>query len=186
MTDTTTWGPLAHLIGAWEGNDGVDVAFSNLLGKVINTPYREKADFKPFGPVDNGRQSLYGLDYHSAMWRGDEENPFHTEVGYWLWDGASGEIMKCFVVPRGITTLAGGQSASDATTFTMSASIGDPQYGISSNKYLNDAAPTLSYDTNISILGDGLFSYTQSTILHMRVLSAEMDHSDLNTLRRVS
>jgi len=35
--------------------------------------------------VDNGSQSLYGLDYKSAMWRWDEENPFHTEVGYWLW-----------------------------------------------------------------------------------------------------
>jgi hypothetical protein len=37
---------------------------------------------KPFGPVDNGTQRLYGLDYKSSMWRGDEENPFHTEVGY--------------------------------------------------------------------------------------------------------
>ena len=58
----------------------------------------------PFGPVDNGNQHLYGLDYKSAMWRGDEENPFHTEVGYWLWDAATGEVMKGFVVPRGITT----------------------------------------------------------------------------------
>ena len=43
---------------------------------------------KPFGPVDNGTQALYGLDYRMAAWRGDEENPFHTEVGYWLWDAA--------------------------------------------------------------------------------------------------
>ena len=78
---------------------------------MLATPYLEKVTFKPFGPVDNGSQPLYGLDYKSAMWRGDEENPFHTEVGYWLWDGATGEVMRGFVVPRGITVLAGGIAA---------------------------------------------------------------------------
>ena len=57
---------------------------------------------KPFGPVQNGSQTLFGLDYKTAMWRGDEENPFHTEVGYWLWDAATGEVLRGFVVPRGI------------------------------------------------------------------------------------
>ena len=44
-------------------------------------PYREKLSLKPFGPVENGRQVLYGLDYKTAAWREGEENPFHTEVG---------------------------------------------------------------------------------------------------------
>jgi hypothetical protein len=30
------------------------------------TPYREHIDFKPFGPVENGSQVLYGLDYRMA------------------------------------------------------------------------------------------------------------------------
>ena len=76
---------------------------------------------KPFGPVDNGSQHLYGLDYRTAMWRGYEENPFHTEVGYWLWDAATGEIMRGFVVPRGITVLAGGIATADTTQFTLTA-----------------------------------------------------------------
>ena len=62
---------------------------------------------KPFGPVDNGSQAIYGLDYKTAMCRDSEENPFHTKVGYWLWDGATGEVLRGFVVPRGITVLAG-------------------------------------------------------------------------------
>ncbi len=101
------WGPLGLLVGEWQEEGGLDTAFSHSQGKVVATPYLEKVTFKPFGPVDNGSQALYGLDYKSAMWRGDEENPFHTEVGYWLWDGATGEIMRGFVVPRGITVLAG-------------------------------------------------------------------------------
>ena len=89
----------------WWGNGqeegGLDTAFSHSQGEVVATPYLEQLTLKPFGPVDNGSQALYGLDYKSAMWRGDEENPFHTEVGYWLWDGATGEIVRGFVVPRG-------------------------------------------------------------------------------------
>ena len=50
---------------------------------------------------------------------GHEENPFHTEVGYWLWDAATGEVLRGFVVPRGITVLAGGTAAADATEFTL-------------------------------------------------------------------
>ena len=93
------WGPLGLLVGEWAEEGGLDTAFSHSQNKVVATPYLEKLTFKPFGPVDNGSQALYGLDYKSAMWRGDEENPFHTEVGYWLWDGATGEIMRGFVVP---------------------------------------------------------------------------------------
>ncbi len=84
------WGPLAGLIGEWEGEGGVDHAFKHSAEVVFDTTYREKCTMKPFGPVDNGTQSLYGLDYKSAMWRDDEEKPFHSEVGYWLWDAATG------------------------------------------------------------------------------------------------
>ncbi len=129
--------PLAALAGDWESDQGgLDAAFSHSKGEVLQTPYLEKLSLKPFGPVDNGNQHLYGLDYKSAMWRGSEENPFHTEVGYWLWDSATNEVMRGFVVPRGITVLAGGVAAADATSFTLSARPGDPNYSIGENKYL--------------------------------------------------
>ncbi len=113
---STEWGPLAPLIGEWEGEGGLDTAYSHSREAVLGTPYLEKCTMKPFGPVDNGDQHLYGLDYRSAMWRGDEENPFHTEVGYWLYDAATGEVLRGFVVPRGITVLAGGTADADAST----------------------------------------------------------------------
>ena len=93
------------------GGPGLDVAFFNDQGEIGETPYRERTTFNPFGPVENGRQVLYGLDYRTAAWRGDEENPFHTEVGYWLWDAAEGQVMRCFMVPRGTLVLAGGTAA---------------------------------------------------------------------------
>ncbi len=180
------WGPLEGLIGEWESDKGgLDAAFSHSRGEVLQTPYLEKLTMKPFGPVDNGNQHLYGLDYKSAMWRGDEENPFHTEVGYWLWDSATGEVMRGFVVPRGITVLAGGVAAADAKSFTLSARPGDPNYSIGENKYLSKHASTLSYDATITINDDGSWSYDETTMLKMDEFPEPFAHTDRNTLRKV-
>ncbi|HUX05373.1 MAG TPA: heme-binding beta-barrel domain-containing protein [Acidimicrobiales bacterium] len=179
------WGPLTGLIGEWESESGgLDTAFSHSRGEVLGSPYREKCTMKPFGPVDNGSQNLYGLDYKSAMWRGDEENPFHTEVGYWLWDAATGEVMKGFVVPRGITVLAGGSASADATQFTLEATLGGEQYCIGENKYLATNASSLSYRATITI-GDGTWSYDEVTMLRMKEFDEPLAHTDHNTLRRV-
>ncbi|MFN8036331.1 MAG: heme-binding beta-barrel domain-containing protein [Acidimicrobiia bacterium] len=178
------WGPLAALAGTWEGTDGIDVAFSHSQGKVLDTPYRESATFKPFGPVDNGRQHLHGLDYRTAMWRGSEEDPFHTEVGYWLWDAETGEVLRGFVVPRGITILAGGTAMADATTFTMRAKPGDPLYPIGQNQYLDKNARTTSYEVTMTVNADGTVSYEEHTMLEMPEIPGSFDHSDRNTLRR--
>ena len=179
------WGPLGSLIGEWEGEGGLDVAYSHARGEVLSTPFLEKGSFKPFGPVENGRQSLYGLDYKTAMWRGDEENPFHTEVGYWLWDGATGEVMKGFVVPRGIVVLAGGLASADARAFTLHAARGEAKYAIGENAYLAENASTSSYEVTISRNDDGTWSYDETTMLDMREFEEPFPHKDHNTLHKV-
>ena len=181
------WGPLAALVGEWQGEGGLDTAYSHSRGEVLGTPYTEKVTMKPFGPVDNGRQSLYGLDYKSAMWRGDEENPFHTEVGYWLWDAATGEVMRGFVVPRGITVLAGGIAGADATSWTMKAVNGTVPYSIGENTYLAANASTLSYEVTITIGAEGnTWSYDETTMLRMNEFPEPFAHTDHNTLHRVA
>src|SRR4051812_49992326 len=130
MTNTSAWGPLAALIGEWEGAEGVDVAFANVEGRVVETPFRERITLEPFGPVANGSQELWGLDYRMAAWRMNEENAFHTEVGYWLWDADGGHVLRCFMVPRGTTLIAGGTASPTATSFSLEANLGSETYGI--------------------------------------------------------
>ena len=105
------FGPLAQLAGEWEGAKGLAVSHHHAEGAPGDTPYRETITFKPFGPVDNGAQRLYGLDYKMAAWRIGEEDPFHTEVGYWLWCSDLSHVMRGFVIPRGSVILAGGEVA---------------------------------------------------------------------------
>ena len=162
---------------------GLDPTYSHAKEKVLETPYLEKVTFKPFGPVDNGRQHLYGLDYKTAMWRGSEDNPFHTEVGYWLWDGANDEVLRGFVVPRGITVLAGGHVPRRTRRVQPLGRLGGPQYPIGENQYLARNASTLSYKVTITT-GDDTWSYDEVTMLSMKEMDEPFSHSDRNTLHR--
>ena len=119
------------------------------------------------------------------MWRDDEENPFHTEVGYWLWDAAADEVVKGFVVPRGITTLAGGTASGDATGWTMHAELGHATYAIGENRYLSAHASSLSYDCTITVTDDG-WSYDQTTMLRMDQFAEPFAHTDKHTLHRTA
>ena len=118
------------------------------------------------------------------MWRNDESDPFHTEVGYWLWDAATGEVLRGFVVPRGITVLAGGTASADATEFTLSAAKGAELYTIGENQYLAKNASTLSYEVSITVV-DGSWSYREDTVLKMNEFDEPFHHTDANTLRKV-
>ena len=102
------------------------------------------------------------------MWRADESDPFHTEVGYWLWDGATGEIVREFVVPRGITVLAGGVADDNAREFTLRAANGEALYTIGENRYLASNASSLSYEVTISVT-EAAWSYQDHHVAYERI-----------------
>jgi hypothetical protein len=177
---------LARLAGVWEGDQGEDVAYSNEKGSIGLTPYREHTELKPFGPVENGSQTLYGLDYRMAAWRGTEENPFHTEVGYWLWDALDGQVMRCFLIPRGSALIAGGAAGSDDTKFTMTSEVGSETYGILANNFLAAQARTVRYEVHIDVSVDGTFSYEETSVIEHGKLTEHLMHTDRNTLHRIA
>ncbi len=182
------FGPLLALAGTWEGEGGVDFSYHHAKKDTADTSYFERVTFNTFGPVANGTQNLYGLDYRMAAWRSTErdQDPFHTEIGYWLYDPTDREIMRCFIVPRGTAVIAGGTCDPDATTFTMDAGCGSNTYGILSNRYLDTNAKTDGYTVTVT-LGDDEWSYESDTLLKMTHMGDEiLHHTDKNTLTRVA
>jgi len=177
-------GPLAALAGVWEGDKGDDVAPSDDRGTEHNA-YRERLTFEPFGPVNNHEQQLYGLRYSTVAWRLGEEASFHEETGYWLWDAAEKQVLRCFIVPRGVTVLAGGTVAPDATSFSISANVGSDTYGICSNKFLDREFKTVRYDLTITLHNRDSFSYSEDTQLKMKGRAEIFHHTDANRVNRV-
>lgn len=182
-------GPLTQLVGTWEGNSGVDISFRHEDDKTTTTGYFERFSFAPIPTQHNGDQDLEGLKYSNQAWRHGEEsmNPFHDEIGYMLWDEKRGQIMRAVVFGRGISILAGGDAEAYGTVLNFQASPGDPNYGILQNKYLSERAELMSFSTIITLDDKDTFSYDQKLVLRMTEFAgSNMDHTDKNTLHRVS
>ena len=177
-------GPLALLSGTWEGEKGKDIAPSRSRGTEENQ-FRERMSFVPFGPVDNHEQELFGLRYSTTAWKLGEDDSFHEEVGYWLWDAKEKQIMRCFMIPRGITVLAGGTVEPRATEFKLSASVGSGTYGICSNLFLDREFKTVRYDLIVRVGKDNTLYYEEDTQLQIRGKRDIFHHRDQNTLKRV-
>lgn len=188
MTDPTQeeilkhLGPLAALVGIWEGNEGVDIAPAKDGSK--ETHFRERITFEPIGPVSNGPQVLYGLRYSTVAWPLIQEHPFHEEVGYWLWDAERKQVMRCFIVPRGVVVNAGGTSEPGAKEFSMTAEAGASVYGILSNPFLEEAMKTVRYELTVTIHEPWKFSYREDTQLQIAGQTDLFHHTDHNTLKR--
>lgn len=177
-------GPLAPLIGIWEGDSGIDV--SRIKSKETITRFREKTVFEPLGPVKNGPQTLYGLRYSTTVWQIGEVDAFHEEIGYWLWDGGRKQIMRCFTIPRGVLINAGGTAEADSKNFHLCAESGSETYGILSNKYLDETYKTKKYLLDFVINDDSSFSYKQDTQLWIPINKAIFHHTDKNTLLKIA
>lgn len=180
---TPNLGPLTSLAGTWEGDEGYDTAPSKNRGIAI-TRFREQIKFEPLDPVYNHDQILYGLRYSTKAWRLDEENPFHEEVGYWLWDPRAKQVLRCFIVPRGVTVIAGGTVEPDAKTFELVAEVGSETYGVCSNRFLDKEFKTVRYQLKVMIHDKQHFCYEEDTQLKIKGLADIFHHTDKNTLFR--
>jgi len=177
-------GPLGWLAGPGEGRKGEDVAPSDDRGTATSA-FRERMVFTPIGRVDNHEQKLFGLRYATTAWRVGADEAFHEEVGYWLRDAERGLVMRCFIVPRGVTVLAGGEVADDATSFTLKAEAGAPDFGICSNPFLLQEFRTERYELTVEQLEDGRLRYSEDTVMAMKGRDELFHHTDANVLSKV-
>lgn len=177
-------GPLATLVGVWEGDKGDDIAPSDDRG-VENNRYRERFSLEMIGPIQNHEQSLHVLRYATRAWRIGEENSFHEELGYWSWEPATKEVLRCFLIPRGISVIAGGTAERDAKEFTLRADSGSCTFGICTNPFLDREFKIVSYEMNLKMIDANTFSYDQDTVMRLPGQKDLFHHRDRNTLRRV-
>jgi len=177
-------GPLRRLAGVWEGKKGID------LNPKADGPerrqYLERIEFQPIDPQANGPQLLYGLRYHQHVNTPEEDITFHDQVGYWLWEPATGLVMQSLTIPRGQTVLAVGQAKPDDATLVVSATRGQTSYGICSTDFLEYAFRTDGYRLEITFDADGSWKYVSDTMLTVRGRGELFRHRDVNRLVKVA
>jgi hypothetical protein len=175
-------GPLRALAGVWEGTKGFDV--NPFEPEPRRQVYVERIDLQPTDPQSNGPQFFYGLRYHTHIVKPGEVETYHDQVGYWLWEPATGMIVHTLTIPRGQIVLATGQAAADATRFEVTATRGSTVNGICSQPFLEQAFRTDSFRMEVTINPDGTWSYSEETVLVVK--GQPFNHTDRNTLTRVA
>ncbi len=175
-------GPLTGLAGIWEGT-GED------LHLAADGPERqvfiERYELQPIDPQTNGPQLFYGLRYHTRIVKPDSVETFHDQVGYWLWEPATGTIVQTLAIPRAQVAMAVGHAARDATTFRIEAVRGSATNGIVSNPFLEHAFKTTRFTMEVTFNPDGTWSYEEDTVMIIPGVEEPFHHTDRNTLAKI-
>lgn len=179
----TNLGPLRRLAGIWEGHRGID------LNPKADGPerraYYERIEMQPIDPQTNGPQLFYGLRYHVHINTPEEEIAFHDQVGYWLWEPATGLILQTVAIPRGQVAIAAGHAEPNATKLILTAERGQTEYGICSTTFLEEAFRTDSYRIEVDFHRDGSWSYISDTMLMVKGRDTPFAHRDRNSLTKI-
>jgi hypothetical protein len=176
-------GPLRGMAGIWQGSRGLDVKPKAEGPK--KQAYVERIELQPIDPQTNGPQLLYGLRYHTHITKPDQVKTYHDQVGYWLWEPATGCIIHTLTIPRGQVAMAAGTAAADATSFELTATQGLDTWGICSAPYLHHAFRTTSFQIRVTINADGSWGYDEDTVLQILGQAEAFHHTDRNTLHKI-
>ena len=115
-------GPLTGLAGIWEGTRSLDV--NPKAEGPEKQVFVERIELQPIDPQTNGPQLFYGLRYHTHIVKPGQIETYHDQVGYWLWEPATGNLIQTLAIPRGQIAMAFGRAAKDDTSFELVATRG--------------------------------------------------------------
>jgi len=183
MTDETRC-PLSGLTGDWRGDRGMDIAPEPDGSE--NSPYYETVTFSDLDDVTNAEsQTLYFVHYHLVVMRKSNDEIFHNQTGYWMWEAADGTVMHSFMIPRSVGLIAAGACVriGDDLVFDVSATLGDEDWGVVQSPFMRDNASTREFRQKMTLSGDTL-SYAQTTLVD--IYGKTFDHTDENTLTRLA
>jgi hypothetical protein len=176
-------GPLTPLAGIWQGQRGLDVKPKAEGPK--KQAYVERMELQPIDPQTNGPQLYYGLRYHTHITKPEQVKTYHEQVGFWLWEPATGTVIHTLTIPRAQVVMAMGNARPDAREFELVATHENPHFGIRSTPFLDYAFRTVEFRIKVYVNGDGTWTYDEDTVLMIRGASEPFHHTDRNTLTRI-
>jgi len=177
-------GPLRRMAGVWEGRRGLDV--KPKADGPRKQAFVERMELQPIDPVTNGPQLFYGLRYHTHVTKPDQVKTYHEQVGYWLWEPATGTIIHTLAIPRGQIAMASGTASADASSFELVARREAEDFGIRSNPFLEHAFRTVEFRIKVTINDDGTWGYDEDTVMMIRGQEEPFHHTDRNLLAKVA
>ena len=178
------YGPLAQLLGKWVGNKGLDNAPDSSASPDLS-PFSDELTFTLSGPSENAEdQQLVSIRYHHVVRKLENGHIFHDQIGHWIYEEKTNQIMHSLTIPRAVCLLAGGeyQERDGVSLFEVEARAGSNTFGIIQSPFMLEKATTKAFKMNLSVKGNEL-KYREITSLH--IYGKDFDHVDESTLSRV-
>lgn len=185
MIDGIDYGPLAQLLGRWEGKRGLDVA-PDANADPDQTRFTDELSFEVAGFAENAEeQELVAVRYHHIVRKSDGGQIFHDQIGHWIFEPATGLVMHSLTIPRAVCVLAGGSVVEQdgETIFDVKARCGSETFGIVQSPFMMEKAKTKAFHMRMSVKGKEL-NYSETMSLH--IYGKDFEHTDTSTLTRVS
>ncbi len=177
------YGPLQQLIGTWKGRGGLDIAPEP--DGTERSPYFETIVFEAAGHLTNAEsQELAFIHYREVVQRESNDEVFHDQTGYWIWDKDAGLVIHSFVIPRAVAVVAGGRfeespNASGPVVLDVQAAVDDTDWQIIQSPFMSRKAKTLEFRQTITI-DNGTLAYSQTTVVD--IYGKIFEHTDDNEL----
>src|SRR6478736_55310 len=112
-------GPLTRMAGIFEGRRSLDI--NPKAAGPERQEFIEHVEMQPIDPQANGPQLFYGLRYHTRIVKPGEVETYHDQVGYWLWEPATGTVIHTLTIPRAQVAMALGKASAEARQFELTA-----------------------------------------------------------------
>ena len=150
-------------------------------------PYYETITFSAIGNVTNAEsQILAAVHYRQIVQRKSNDQIFHDETGYWMWDAQVNVVMHSLNIPRAVSLLAGGvyndeKSAEGSVLIKVSAALNDKDWQIIQSPFMRDNACTKEFHHQINI-SNGKLLYKETTMVE--IYGKVFEHTDQNELIR--
>ena len=124
------------------------------------------------------------MHYRKIVKRKSNDEVFHDETGYWMWDPREQVIMHSLAIPRAVCLIAGANYVENKTDdgrfiIDVFASVDDAEWNIVQSPFMLKNARTISFKQKI-IVGNKKLTYSEITMLD--IYGKVFEHTDDNEL----
>ncbi len=129
-------------------------------------------------------QDLAFIDYRELVQRESNDEVFHDQTGYWIWDKDAALVIHSFVIPRAVAVIAGGRfehtpDASGPVVLNVRAAVDETDWQIIQSPFMSRKAKTLEFRQTVTI-DNGTLTYSQTTVVE--IYGKRFEHTDDNEL----
>ena len=185
ITNKRNLGPLAQLVGEWEGDMRLIISHRNKIDEINKTRYRKKIRFELLLEIDKRPQKMDGLKYKSIIQDCIMNTEILNEVGYMIWDKENNKVLKIVDFGRGIAFQEGVNIDPNDNSIEFIGKKEDICYNTPNNGESKDNSEIVAFKCTFTLNGNDSLTYLSDIIIKSILDSEFFLISNIQKLKRL-